>query len=59
MPEHISRNAYLRLWEFLDTVHDMDISFEEMDDDLPTWGFDEIPEDEYEKGTEDIAHGDD
>jgi len=42
MPEQISYRAYLRLKEFLDDVHDMEISFEEMDeDDLPMiTGFD-------------------
>jgi len=48
MPEEISYRAYLRLKEFLDDVHDMEISFEEMDDSLPNWGFEreeEVPDD--------------
>lgn len=48
MPESVSYRAYLRLKEFLDDVHDMEISFEEMDDSLPNWGFEkeeEIPDD--------------
>jgi len=34
MPEEISYRAFLRLKEFLDDVHDMEISFEELDDKL-------------------------
>lgn len=34
MPTEISHRAYLRLKEFLDDVHDMEISFEELDDKL-------------------------
>lgn len=48
MPEQVSYRAYLRLKEFLDDAHDMEISFEEMDDSLPNWGFEreeEIPDD--------------
>lgn len=48
LPRRISYQAYLRLKEFLDDVHDMEISFEEMDDSLPNWGFEseeDIPDD--------------
>lgn len=42
MPERVSYRAYFRLKEFLDDVHDMEVSFEEMaDDELPMiTGFD-------------------
>lgn len=48
VPEQLSWRAFLRLKEFLDEHHDLEIAFEEMDDELPTWGFeevDEVPED--------------
>lgn len=48
MPEWVSYRAFRRLKMFLDDVHDMEISFEEMDDNLPNWGFEadeDIPED--------------
>jgi len=35
LPARVSYNAYLRLKDFLDDVHDMEISFEELDDKLP------------------------
>jgi len=34
MPEQISYRAYLLLKRFLDDVHDMEISFEELEDNL-------------------------
>lgn len=34
MPEEISYRAYLRLKEFLDDVHDLEIAFEELEDKL-------------------------
>lgn len=49
VPEKISWRAFLRLKEFLDDAHDLEISFEELDDALPTWGFEEVPD---EEGTE-------
>lgn len=45
MPEDVSWAAFLRLKEFLDEKHDLEISFEEMDDSLPVWGFEEVPKD--------------
>lgn len=54
MPEQISYRAYLRLKEFLDDVHDMEISFEELDDSLDTWGFEELDDPEIED-TADLA----
>jgi len=53
MPEEISYRAYLRLKEFLDDVHDMEISFEEMDDSRPynDWR-DEYEQDTYTKPEE-------
>lgn len=44
--EQISWTAYLRLKEFLDDEHDLEVSFEELDDELPNWGFKEYEEDE-------------
>lgn len=35
VPEWLSFNAYLKLCEFLDEVHDLEIAFEEMDDSRP------------------------
>lgn len=35
MPEDVSFAAYLRLKEFLDDVHDLEVSFEEIDDSRP------------------------
>lgn len=39
--ETISWSAYLRLKEFLQEEHDLEIQFEEMDDNLDVWGYDE------------------
>lgn len=44
--EEVSWAAFLRLKEFLDDTHDLEISFEEMDDQLPSWGFDEMEPDD-------------
>jgi hypothetical protein len=44
VPERVSWAAALRLKEFLDDEHGMEIKFEELDDRLPNWGFDELEE---------------
>lgn len=44
VPESVSWNAFLRLKQFLNEQHDLEIAFEEMDDELPTWGFEEVEE---------------
>lgn len=55
VPEELSWRAFLRLKEFLDDAHDLEISFEELDDSLPSWGFEEVPE---EAGTEEFWNED-
>ena len=52
VPEDVSWNAYLRLKRFLDQELSLDIQFEELGDSLPTWGFEEVPD---EEGTEATA----
>ena len=47
MPESVSYRAFIHLKEFLDDVHDMEISFEEMEDKKP---YDDWRE-EFEDGT--------
>lgn len=49
VPEEVSWNAYLVTTEFLTEEHDLELQFEELDDSLPTWGFEEVPD---EEGTE-------
>lgn len=44
VPEWISRNAYLRVKEYLSDRHDMRLKFEEIDDTLPMFGFEEVDE---------------
>ena len=39
--EKVSWSAYLRLKEFLQEVHDLEIQFEDLNDDLDVWGYDE------------------
>lgn len=46
VPEELSWSAYLRLKEFLSKEHDLEVRFEELDDSLPTWGFEEVEEEE-------------
>jgi len=48
-PEIVSWNAYLLTSEFLTEEHDLELQFEELGDSLPTWGYEEIPD---EEGTE-------
>lgn len=59
MPEEVSYSAYLRLKEFLDDVHDMEIAFEEMDDDsLPLIrDFDQSRPDEEGRGNAESTIG--
>lgn len=45
MPLEVSWAAAIRLKEFLNAEHDMEIQFEEMDDQLPSWGFEEVHRD--------------
>lgn len=42
VPKKISWEAHMLLWEFLNAEYDIDVQFEDLDDSLPTWGFDEI-----------------
>lgn len=56
VPESVSWTAFMTLKEFLNSEHDLEIKFEELDDALPTWGFVEVPD---EEGTEALANGDD
>jgi hypothetical protein len=44
VPENVSQNAYLRLNEFLAEEKDLELQFEDMDDSLPVWGFEEVDE---------------
>lgn len=44
VPRKVSWAAALRLKEFLNAEHGMEIQFEEMDNSLPNWGFEEIEE---------------
>jgi len=45
VPEEISERAFLTVVDFLDDIHDMDISFEDLDDSTDTWGFNEVDPD--------------
>lgn len=45
VPESVSWRAYFRLKEFMDDEHDLEITFEELDDSLPVWGFEEVKDD--------------
>lgn len=45
VPEDLSWKAYLRLKQFLSTEHDLEIRFEELDDSLPNWGYEEVEDD--------------
>ncbi len=60
MPEAVSYRAYLRLKEFLDDVHDLEVTFEEMDDDnLPMIrGFDMSDPESNGNGTADSTDAD-
>lgn len=50
VPENVSVNAYLLVNKFLSQEKGLEIQFEEIDDDLPTWGYEEIdPEEDSEK----------
>lgn len=49
VPEDVSWNAYLLTNQFLSSEHDLELRFEELDDSLPTWGYEEVPD---EDGTE-------
>lgn len=44
VPRRLSWAAALRLKEFLNREHDMEIQFEDMEDGLPNWGFRELEE---------------
>lgn len=47
VPETVSWNAALRLKEFLNEEHSLEVKFEELEDELPNWGYrevDEVPE---------------
>lgn len=44
VPEAVSWSAYLRLKEFLSKEHDLEVRFEELEDSLPVWGFEELDE---------------
>lgn len=48
VPKGVSWAAYLRLKEFLSQEQDLEIRFEELDDSLPSWGFEEVEEDDGE-----------
>lgn len=52
VPEEVSWGAFLRLKEFLDDTHDLEISFEEMDDSLPNWGYEEYEDGDVPDGVE-------
>ena len=49
VPEEVSWQAYLLTTEFLTEEHSLELQFEELKDTLPTWGFEEVPD---EEGTE-------
>jgi hypothetical protein len=53
IPLSVSWQGYLTLNEFLSHEHDLEVRFEEMDDSLPTWGFEEVPD---IPGTEEVDH---
>lgn len=52
--EKVSMNAFLLVNQFLCEVKGLEIQFEEMENHLPTWGFEEIHDEEI-KGTEELA----
>jgi len=54
VPETVSVNAYLLVNQFLSQEKGLEIQFEELEDELPTWGFEEVDEDI--EGTEALAH---
>jgi len=53
IPLSVSWEGYLALNQFLAHEHDLEVRFEEMDDSLPTWGFEEVPD---IPGTEEVDH---
>lgn len=57
VPKHVSLRAYLRAKQFLSEEHDLDIQFEELNDDLTTWGFEEVPDEEGTEATAPAARG--
>lgn len=42
VPEEVSWTAFLMLKRFLCVEHDLEVTFEELDDGTPTWGFKEV-----------------
>lgn len=52
VPKQISWEAHMLLWEFLNAEYDIDVQFEDLDDSLPTWGFEEIDDPEIEDTAE-------
>lgn len=54
IPERVIWEAYLWINQYLDEEHDLEIKFEQIGDELPTWGFEEI-EDEDVTDTADLA----
>jgi len=52
VPEKLSWRAFLRLKEFLDDQHDLEITFETLDDQTPKWSFEDLPEDEVPEDVE-------
>lgn len=55
LPEWISWRAYLICRQFLSDELDLDLQFEDMDDSLQVWGYEELPD---VKGTEDLIDED-
>lgn len=49
VPENVSVNAYLLVNQFLSQEKGLEIQFEEMDNQLPTWGFEEVEDYDPEK----------
>lgn len=45
VPEEVSLRAFLLVNQFLDAEKSLEIQFEELDDNLPAWGFEEVDED--------------
>lgn len=48
VPMRVSWSAALRLKEFLNDVHDMEVKFEAMDNQIPVWGFEEVEREKQE-----------
>lgn len=44
VPESVAWNGYVLLRRFLAAEKDMEVQFEEMDESLPVWGFEEVTE---------------